>query len=648
MRRSAGARSGATSARPAPERPSAADRVRRGRLAGGLSSVVAAVLVATTVGAGSTGTAATASAQAPPPPFPTLAAAARADVIDDALASRLRVGDAVPVLVSFESLAGPVLALPAPGSDRHETGTWTPPSDDALRAAQARVEATAGSGVRIERRYRNLPMVAARLDRPGALRLLNAVPGARVHEDIRLSRQLPESLRVIRQPPVAASGWTGAGTVVGVIDSGLDWTNPAFGTCPVVGAPGCRVAELIPDFTPDDGVLDDDLHGTTVAAVVAAVAPDARMIGADVFDDVGAPLSAVAAAVDAMIERRRAGANLRAINISLGMTDSFNTGPCPDLLGLQTAMAWGITVVVASGNSAFKDGVYHDGVSNPACVSGVISVGATYDAHGGIRISWGNPTRCIDWNQQPNLVVCASQNGPSLTVHAPGALISALGRTVGGTSFAAPHVTGAVAVLAQHNPALTTAQLAFLLRETGSMPDDRRRVNEPTQNQHPTVVDLLTAIRNARPMPNDDRATPALLQPVEGVVAPLVGSTLFSTLEGGEPPEGQGAQFGSLWYRVRAPVSGWLRINSCQSQSERYVDVIPHAIDEASGEPLEQYGAGGQVLGCEIGGWANYAVRVTGGRTTLLRLSSYPRRGDFLAMTRFVPIRVQQTLAQSA
>ena len=38
------------------------------------------------------------------------------------------------------------------------------------------------------------------------------------------------------------------------------------------------------DVAPDDNVLDDDYHGTNVAAIVASVAPDTRLIVYDIFD----------------------------------------------------------------------------------------------------------------------------------------------------------------------------------------------------------------------------------------------------------------------------------------------------------------------------------------------------------------------------
>jgi subtilisin family serine protease len=93
---------------------------------------------------------------------------------------------------------------------------------------------------------------------------------------------------------------------------------------------------------------------------------------------------------------------------------------------------------VAAGNETSKNGI-----SSPACAPGAVSVGAVYDDYMG-AIAW---EACTDSSTAPDQVTCFSNSSSYLTLLAPGAIITAAGIGVGGTSQAAPHVAGAVAVL---------------------------------------------------------------------------------------------------------------------------------------------------------------------------------------------------------
>ncbi len=98
----------------------------------------------------------------------------------------------------------------------------------------------------------------------------------------------------------------GAGTSVAVLDTGVDYTLAAFGTCTAPGAPAgtCKVA-YAQDFAPDDSILDDvDGHGTNVSGIVVGVAPDTKILGLDVFStDGSAYYSDILSALDWVIEQ---------------------------------------------------------------------------------------------------------------------------------------------------------------------------------------------------------------------------------------------------------------------------------------------------------------------------------------------------------
>lgn len=61
-----------------------------------------------------------------------------------------------------------------------------------------------------------------------------------------------------------ASGYTGAGTTVCVLDSGVDFARAAFGSCSAPGIPaGCKLVAAV-DMAANDGMLHDPALGRQV------------------------------------------------------------------------------------------------------------------------------------------------------------------------------------------------------------------------------------------------------------------------------------------------------------------------------------------------------------------------------------------------
>ena len=137
----------------------------------------------------------------------------------------------------------------------------------------------------IKQDYDYLPIIFAKIHSSNSLRmLLKQSSVIAVSSTRKFTRFLTESLPLIRQPETAVQGGRGNGVTIAILDSGLDYTLPAFGRCSSPGNPStCKVA-YVRDFAPYDGVLDDDGHGTNVAAIALGVAPGARIIGLDIFD----------------------------------------------------------------------------------------------------------------------------------------------------------------------------------------------------------------------------------------------------------------------------------------------------------------------------------------------------------------------------
>ncbi|MEW6220796.1 MAG: S8 family serine peptidase [Thermodesulfobacteriota bacterium] len=315
--------------------------------------------------------------------------------------------------------------------------------------------------------YRHLPLLALRLHRLAALERLCARPSVRqVFPNERRHRLLTQSLPLVGQPWAAAGGYLGAGTTVAVLDSGIDYRLPAFGSClaPGVGD-GCRVV-YARDFAPDDGMPDDgERHGTNVGGVIAAVAPAASLISLDIFGRFGGEDADILAAIDWTVGHQ-AQLGVRVLNLSLG--SGVFPAPCGDSpyeAAFAEARAAGIVPVVAAGNEALRFGL-----AEPACAPSAVSVGAVYDDNLG-------PVRffdCRDPVTAADRVTCYSNTAPYLTLLAPGDEIRAAGVTEGGTSQAAPHVAGALAVLAAAFPGEGPDALVARLVVAGVPVRDRR------------------------------------------------------------------------------------------------------------------------------------------------------------------------------
>ncbi|MFM8855601.1 MAG: S8 family serine peptidase [Actinomycetota bacterium] len=220
---------------------------------------------------------------------------------------------------------------------------------------------------------------------------------------------------------------TGSGVRVYVIDTGVA-PHAEFGARRETGASA---------FGPD-GITDCNGHGTHVAGTIAGssvgVAPGATIVPVRVLDcegagSVGATIAGLQWAYDDASARGVRGV----INLSLGGPLSYSLNEA-----VNTAVNRGMTVVVAAGNQGTNACN-----TSPASAALAITVAAT--ASDDSRASFSNFGSCVD-------------------IHAPGVGINStwLGggyASLSGTSMAAPHVAGAVAVLAGQQPGASPASL---------------------------------------------------------------------------------------------------------------------------------------------------------------------------------------------
>ncbi|QQR92508.1 MAG: DUF2341 domain-containing protein [Candidatus Iainarchaeum archaeon] len=271
---------------------------------------------------------------------------------------------------------------------------------------------------------------------------------------------LDGSVPQINAPALWSVGYQGQGVKVAILDSGINASHPML-----VGK-----VILQQNFTPDP--LADTLgHGTQVAGIVAGsqngsntyngVAPQAQLYNIKVLDNTGNGaeswiINGINYAIDPDANPATDdGADI--INLSLG--GPYTSINSPISSAINAAIGAGITVVISSGNcgpgcpSSECQGFI--GVTTPGNTINAITVGAVDEA---------NQYACFSSGE-----IISSQIKPDVT--APGVNITSsyLGSgtlTSSGTSFAAPHVAGLVALLLQANPGMTPANVKDVLEQT--------------------------------------------------------------------------------------------------------------------------------------------------------------------------------------
>ncbi|QQS59380.1 S8 family serine peptidase [Candidatus Peregrinibacteria bacterium] len=264
---------------------------------------------------------------------------------------------------------------------------------------------------------------------------------------------------------------TGAGVVVAIVDSGIDWDHPDLVANHWTNAGETNCTDGIDndsngyiddcdgwDFigsnytTPADDNSPNDYygHGTHVAGTVAevnntvglvGVAPGASLMAVKALDDSG--FGTTASIVDAVGYAVENGADV--INMSLGAS----VGDSLLETAVNDAFSAGVVVVAAAGNSGGTSPHY------PAAYTSVVAVGAV---------------------DSSNLLASFSSHGSWVDVVAPGVAIASTYPEhltppgylpyayMDGTSMATPHVSGLAALYLQAHPSATPTEVRDAIR----------------------------------------------------------------------------------------------------------------------------------------------------------------------------------------
>ncbi|XTP56557.1 S8 family peptidase [Niallia sp. Krafla_26] len=307
--------------------------------------------------------------------------------------------------------------------------------------------------------------------------------------------EIPPGVSLINAPQVWENN-EGENVVIAVIDTGIDRNHVDLQKSVIGGY----------NFTTKDTANygDDNGHGTHVAGVIAAqqneqgvvgVAPKANLLILKALDQNGAgDLSWIINAIEYAISWR--GPNnerVRVISMSLGGPHNEE-----EHKAIQKAVANHILVICAAGNEGDGDHRSNE-FSYPASYPEVISVGA------------------VDYDFQPAYF---SNTNPEVDLVAPGVdilstYVQSRYAVLSGTSMAAPHVSGAAALILnkaekEFGRELTEPELyAQLIKHTKTLNFDRRF-------QGNGVLDLLAV---PSPDPIADEPDPQPEQPIGGEIS---------------------------------------------------------------------------------------------------------------------------------
>jgi serine protease AprX len=278
--------------------------------------------------------------------------------------------------------------------------------------------------------------------------------------------------------PVDWSNGTPKAPTIAIVDSGIDATRSDFGGR-VLGQ--VNLASL-PGNTPTG---DGYGHGTFVAGIAAGsapgyagVTPKANLMSVDIMNDQGqATVADVVAAADWILQNKST-YNIKVANFSLHAVSRASVQFDPIDQAVEKLWLNGVTVVAASGNYAV-DGAESGVQFAPGNDPFVITVGA---ADIGTRVSPGDDTAApwSAWGYTPDGFMKPEIAAPGRYMVGPvpttGVLYSQRPASVkapgymqlSGTSFAAPVVAGAAAMLLGQHPTWTPDQVKGALMLSAS------------------------------------------------------------------------------------------------------------------------------------------------------------------------------------
>jgi uncharacterized repeat protein (TIGR01451 family) len=406
-----------------------------------------------------------------------------------------------------------IIELDVPGhATRSAATSWDEASINAMAQAITAVadgilNRLATENVSQIKRYDYFPLLAMIVDEAALNALTTDKAVTQIALDVPLPPLMDDTIPLIGANNNHFLNYTGSGWSVAILDTGVQKSHPAlFGkviseACYSSNVASQGASSLCPGGATSSTATNSGLncaqgisgcdHGTHVAGIAARVAPSAGLIPIQVFSrftDSGSITfcqnanrtspctlsysSDQALALDRVwnLHVTSPSINVASANMSLG--GGFHTGPCDHLgeynsvrVAINQLRNVNVATVIAAGNSG-----YRSAMAAPACLTPAISVAAS---------------------DKSNQVASFSNISPFTTLIAPGTPIlapvptnlSPIYQVRGGTSMAAPHVAGAIALFKEAQPSATVPQIITALTTTGPTITDQRSGGSVTKRR---------------------------------------------------------------------------------------------------------------------------------------------------------------------
>jgi minor extracellular serine protease Vpr len=286
-----------------------------------------------------------------------------------------------------------------------------------------------------------------------------------VFPDISISVALDESVPLINANDVwnlkDAYGQkiNGKGVTIAILDTGVDYNHPDLKD------------NYIPigsfDFVNNDSYpMDDNGHGTHCAGIIlgngnesdyryVGVAPGAKFYAFKVLNDTGAGnYSTYLAGMEAAVDLNRDGDTSDHVDI-ISLSFGTQTPGTPTDKLCQVAddiVDAGVVVVAAAGNLGTQGSI-----TSPGCAQKVICVGAS-DKND--KIAYFSSKGPVEWDGNYMVKPDVVAPGVSITSTCMGGGYT----TKQGTSMAAPHIAGVIALLLQTHPNFSPKEIKDILK----------------------------------------------------------------------------------------------------------------------------------------------------------------------------------------
>ena len=252
---------------------------------------------------------------------------------------------------------------------------------------------------------------------------------------------------IIHAENVYRKGYTGKGVRIALLDTGVFSHRDLK----------CKVV-FFKDFINNKSMCyDDNGHGTHIAGILNAMAPDVELLVFKILDRNGNGTTETALKALDWIEKNYREWDIKLLNFSMGYLPNAKAHMQNSLIEkLENLWEAGICIITAAGNNGPKE----NSITVPGVSKKVITVGSCDDTEDG-KGSYGGrgPTNCCI--VKPEIL-------------APGTNIRSLSLRDGeyicksGTSMSVPMVCGALALALEKNNNLKPVELKLLLYDSVS------------------------------------------------------------------------------------------------------------------------------------------------------------------------------------